>query len=428
MLGKARKPSPRLLGRRSARLMTAVILCALPGTLAVADESGAATPATGAVGSVVTTATHELSSTAPVTTAPVTPAASSPAPTATAPVTKIATPTTAAVESAAAATTSTARDAGPVPARALNGAAAAVTSTVSHVARSTSGVTHDAGSAVSTATTAVTHTVNRAAGASNLTHTITQVAQASSRVVTHAVTQAVSTTAGSPVLTGTTNTVAGVARSTSVAGVAAGLIPTATGAVKGTSGATATTTITAALTRGGSNGPRSSADRGPSTPAPMKQVPAASVTSPSSGSSFEAGPSPLATPTSSAQAVFHGASGPAIALQPLSGAPSALLGQSVWMTLSTLPADSALASGTGAPGTGVGVRPATTPVAPPEHAPPSPGGASPATAAGTGSGLSIFPILAGLLMLAVPWAKRRLRLASEPWRLAPFVLIPERPG
>jgi hypothetical protein len=132
------------------------------------------------------------------------------------------------------------------------------------------------------------------------------------------------------------------------------------------------------------------------------------------------------TPASSAQAAFNEASGPAIASQPLSGAPSELLGQGVWMTLSTLPADSALASYTGAPGTGVGGRPA--PAAPPEHAPPSPGGASPATAAGTGFGFSIFLTLAGLLMLAAPWAKRRLGLASEPWRLAPFVLIPERPG
>jgi hypothetical protein len=155
----------------------------------------------------------------------------------------------------------------------------------------------------------------------------------------------------------------------------------------------------------------------------MKQ---ASATPPLSGSSFEAGPSLMATPASSAQAVFDGASGPAIASQPLSGAPSALLGQSAWMTLSTLPADSPLASGTDAPGTSVGVRP-TTPVAPPEHAP-SPGGASPATAAGTGFGLSISLILAGLLILAAPWAKRRLGLASEPWRPAPFVLIPERPG
>jgi hypothetical protein len=159
----------------------------------------------------------------------------------------------------------------------------------------------------------------------------------------------------------------------------------------------------------------------------MKQAPAASASPLSPDSSFEAGPSYLpATPASSPQTVFvNGASGPAIASRPLSSAPSALLGQSVWMALSTLPA----ASDTGAPGTGTGARPATTtPVAPPGHAPPSPGGASPATAAGAGSGLSIFLILAGLPMLAAPWAKRRLRLASEPWRLAPFVLIPERPG
>jgi hypothetical protein len=158
-------------------------------------------------------------------------------------------------------------------------------------------------------------------------------------------------------------------------------------------------------------------------PAP---APTAPVTPPSSGSSFEAGPPYLpATPASSAQALT-GASGPASASQPLSGAPSTLLGQSIW----TLPADFALASGTGALGMGAGVRPTTTamPVAPSENAPPSPGGASPATAAGTGFGLSISLILAGLLMLAAPWAKRRLGLASEPWRLAPFVLIPERPG
>jgi hypothetical protein len=36
--------------------------------------------------------------------------------------------------------------------------------------------------------------------------------------------------------------------------------------------------------------------------------------------------------------------------------------------------------------------------------------------------------LAGLLVLGVPWGKRRLGLASESWPLAPFVLIPERPG
>jgi hypothetical protein len=59
---------------------------------------------------------------------------------------------------------------------------------------------------------------------------------------------------------------------------------------------------------------------------------------------------------------------------------------------------------------------------------PSPGGVSESTVAACGFALSIFLTLAGLPMLAAPRAMRRLRLASEPWRLAPFVLIPERPG
>jgi hypothetical protein len=223
------------------------------------------------------------------------------------------------------------------------------------------------------------------------------------------------------------------------AGVLAGSIPTATGAVKGVSTSTAATIVTGALTRGGSNGagpggsngagPGSSAEGAASTAALMKQAPAASASSPSPGSSFAVGPYHRpATPAGSPQTVFvNGAFGPAIALRSLSSAPSALLGQGVWRTLSMLLADSASTSDTRAPGTGVGARPAR-PVAPPEHAPPSPGGAPPATAAGAGSGLSIFLILAGLPMLAAPWAKRRLRLASEPWHPAPFVLIPERPG
>ena len=59
---------------------------------------------------------------------------------------------------------------------------------------------------------------------------------------------------------------------------------------------------------------------------------------------------------------------------------------------------------------------------------PSPGGVSESTVAACGIALSIFLTLVGLAMLAAPRATRRLRLASEPWRLAPFVLIPERPG
>ncbi len=406
--------------------MAAVFLCSLPVTLALADASGAAIPAPGAVDSVVTTATHEPPSTAPVT--------STPAPTTAAAVPKIVIPTAGTVKGAGGTTTGADRHASSVPAHALD-SAAAVTNTVSHVASSASGVTHDAGSATPTATAVVTHTLNRAASAPHITHTITQVTHTSSMLVTHtAAAQAVSRTAGSHVLTSTADTVAAVAHSTNVVGmgVVAGSIPTATSAVKSTSGATAAPTITAMLRRGGTNGPGSSAYGASSTPASLKQTSAASISAPTRGSSFAAGsPYLLATPAGSAQAVFKEISAPAIASQPLPGAPStlsALWRQSIWMTLSTLPSHCVSPSGTRAPGTSVGARTATnTLVAPPGHAPP-PGGASPATAAGAGSGLSIFLILAGLPMLAAPWAKRRLRLASEPWRLAPFVLIPERPG
>ena len=133
MLGKARKPSPRPPGRRSARLMTAAVLCALPGTLAVADESSAAAPATGAAGQRRHDR-HDTSSPPPrrSSTAPVTPAAaSSPASTATAPATKIAAPTAGAVR--ARAPRQPARPATPALSRSPRArrAAAAVTSTVS---------------------------------------------------------------------------------------------------------------------------------------------------------------------------------------------------------------------------------------------------------------------------------------------------------
>jgi hypothetical protein len=45
-----------------------------------------------------------------------------------------------------------------------------------------------------------------------------------------------------------------------------------------------------------------------------------------------------------------------------------------------------------------------------------------------GVGFSIFLALAGLLLTGGLAAMRLLRLASEPWRAAPFALIPERPG
>ena len=60
---------------------------------------------------------------------------------------------------------------------------------------------------------------------------------------------------------------------------------------------------------------------------------------------------------------------------------------------------------------------------------PAPSGAVGGSAAGGGGvGLSGFFTLAGQLRLAGPRAMRRLRLSSQPWLTAFFVLIPERPG
>jgi hypothetical protein len=59
---------------------------------------------------------------------------------------------------------------------------------------------------------------------------------------------------------------------------------------------------------------------------------------------------------------------------------------------------------------------------------PPPAGSSGAMASSFGIAFSIFFTLASLLLLGGLPAMRRLRLASEPWRAAPFVLIPERPG
>jgi len=69
------------------------------------------------------------------------------------------------------------------------------------------------------------------------------------------------------------------------------------------------------------------------------------------------------------------------------------------------------------------VAPAPAPLAPA-------GGLGISAAGGAASGLAFFLILSflGLSMLGAPGAMRRLKLASERWRPALFVLIPERPG
>jgi hypothetical protein len=68
----------------------------------------------------------------------------------------------------------------------------------------------------------------------------------------------------------------------------------------------------------------------------------------------------------------------------------------------------------------------------PQPASPAPapltGGVSPASAVGAGASFTTVLALATLLILAALLALRRLRLDGESWRLAPFVLIADRPG
>jgi hypothetical protein len=56
------------------------------------------------------------------------------------------------------------------------------------------------------------------------------------------------------------------------------------------------------------------------------------------------------------------------------------------------------------------------------------GFAFPASAGNAGFGFSILLMLAGLLLLGALLVSGRLRLSSELWRPAPFVLILDRPG
>ena len=73
-----------------------------------------------------------------------------------------------------------------------------------------------------------------------------------------------------------------------------------------------------------------------------------------------------------------------------------------------------------------GGRPAPPPANPAPT--PSPGGVSPTAAVGAGMGFAFALALAALLMMVAPTATRRLGLDGRSWRLAPLVLIADRPG
>jgi hypothetical protein len=77
--------------------------------------------------------------------------------------------------------------------------------------------------------------------------------------------------------------------------------------------------------------------------------------------------------------------------------------------------------------TRTGARPTVGSPSPAQPAPLLPGGAPTSASASAGLALTLLG-LATLLLLGAPPATRRLRLASEPRRPAPFVLIPVPPG
>ena len=70
----------------------------------------------------------------------------------------------------------------------------------------------------------------------------------------------------------------------------------------------------------------------------------------------------------------------------------------------------------------------TPPSLPSPPAPAPIGGFSPAAASSAAFAFSIFLALTSLLVLGASRAGRRMRLVSKPWRPAPFLLMPERPG
>jgi outer membrane biosynthesis protein TonB len=103
-----------------------------------------------------------------------------------------------------------------------------------------------------------------------------------------------------------------------------------------------------------------------------------------------------------------------------------LLSASPGDLVAVAPARASTPAGSGSGGSGGSFGNTRSFIPPPGPAPSGAVGGS--AAGGSGVGLSGFFTLAGQLRLAGPRAMRRLRLSSQPWLTAFFVLIPERPG
>jgi hypothetical protein len=373
MLSKSHDASARIADKRMALAFGAAV-AGLLGVLVFAGQAGADVPVAGVLGSVTTRPTQAVASTGQSVTNVAAPSSKDlpqAAVSVVAPATKVVTQRV----------SSTTQAAGDVVAPAVRTA------------------TQSAGSVVAPATKVVTQ------GVSSTT-------QAAGDVVAPAVRTATQS-AGSVVAPATKVVTQGVSSTTQAAGdVVAPAVRTATQGA-GDVVAPATKVVTqgvSSTTQAAGAGTRAA----PETLAPA-------LSDPSSSPPLSAAPPSLGVeepqlPLGGGQS-SKGVGGPTI-LPGSHSIPSVGVASMAFAPLGALVAHPASGAGHN------GSPPASIPSSPG----PSPGGVSESTVAACGVALSIFLTLASLAMLVAPRAMCRLRDASEPWRLAPFVLIPERPG
>jgi hypothetical protein len=373
MLRKPEQPSTRIASRRIARVLAGAVLSGLLGPVAFAGQASALGPGTGTLGSVSGTVTQ--------TVVPVTRVASN----AVAPVSKAVTQTVAPVTQ--------------VAGNAVAPVSKAVTQTVAPV-------TQVAGNAVAPVSKAVTQTVVP----------VTQVAGNAVAPVSKAVTQTVV-----PVTRVASNAVAPVSKAVTQTG-SSGLGTLAVGSSPSPSGPSGALPIV------GGRAPRLPL----SAAKPIGGGGESASTMPAAGASSSPVHTPLAGGGSGGPGGASPSGGSSGSHGPRSGSAGLLPGSGSLLPSSL--ASTTIASLGGLLATGAsreahnGTRPASGVSTATPGPSPGPGGGSAPSGGASGFGFSVFLTLAGLLVLGAPWATRRTRLASESWLVAPFLLMPERPG
>jgi hypothetical protein len=246
--------------------------------------------------------------------------------------------------------------------------------------------------------------------------------------------------AAAPVLQTTTHTIGyvvapvGRATTSTVAGAIQGVGGTGTSVSKGTSQAigqvigptdSPATQVVSPTNTGAGRVTAPTADKGQATAtqdrsnAPLSAV--TNTTAPTTEPASSAPPSGLMPAPRAPRSVPASVHDLSIGLAP------ALPGQLAWAGSVMESLATPATPHTGSDGRRAGAPPSAN-VLPTPAPSPLPGGSSGAMASTAGAAFAIFLTLAGLLLMGGLAAMRLLRLASEPWRRAPFVLIPERPG